>query len=306
VSEDLNDQGLQNDGGSPEPSQNLEGNNPDPSQDNADQGGSQDLEGGLPAQDNRGVPAQNVLSEMLRKMDKLTEEINTMKMSQQRPQQFREYHEPVQQRQPQQQQQQIIPRSPEEIAEIVEKESREKFGQDFSEGKADYWEISRFQNKRLAELNSIMMQNINSVQSERINSEARIKGVYADLNNHQSPLSQGVFNEISRRAYMSGMSPENYYKQNPYVLESVAPLVANNLGITPKVSGLPKIQQKQNNNLPPSNFEGRNSVHKGQIKPTQEDVLLGKRFGVKAETLAKVRETGDPTEFIDESNILLS
>lgn len=307
--DDLNDQGLQNDGGSPAPSdtQGQEGNlNPDPSQDNTDQGAIQDLQNQLPAQDDRGVPAQNVLSEVLRKMNDMSEEIKNLRSQQyQQPKQFQEYHEPnLQQRQPQQQ---VIPRNAEEAARIIDAEVREKFAEKAGQPGFDAFEMLNYQNKRMMELNNLMSRNYSSMQIERSNSETRVRGFYPDLNNPQSQLSQNVVNEINRRAYMNNMSVKDYYQNNPYIFENITPMVAANMGIIPKVTNQVKIQPKPNNNLPPANLSGRQPAQRPNIeKPTQDDIAFGQRFGIKPDSLVKSRGQSDPTNFIDESNILLS
>ncbi len=313
--EDAQNQGLQNDGDPLEPSQNLEGNDPDPSQDDTGQLTDQQLQDVLPDQDDRGVSAENVLGEMRRKMDKLIEEISTLKSNQPQPQQFQQpYQQPDYQQQSQQDQrqsEQAIPRSPEEIAKIVDQEVRAKYGEAIRSGTLnDPFEMLTFQNKRTLELNALMSSNLNSVQSERFSSETRIKNVYPDLGNPQSQLAQGVLSELNRRAHTMRMTPQQLYEQDPYVFESIAPMVASRLGINAKAQRQPKIVPKQSN-LPPSNFGGKQTVVQNGAKPTENDIEFSKRFGIKPESLVKVREASknsgtDDNSFIDSSGRLYS
>jgi hypothetical protein len=315
-----NDQGLPNDGTSPEPSQNLEGNDPVPSQENTGQLTDQDMQQMLPDQDDRGVPAENVLSEMRRKMDKMMDEVSSLKLSQQhnpyqQPQQFQQpYQQPNMQQQPQPQQ--IIPRDAEEIADIVDRECREKFGNAMATGTIeDYYREQRFRDKRRTELSESMMdekfksfRTNNYVQSERNSSENRIKGLYPDLNDLQSPLMMGVVNEVRRRADVYGVDPTSLYEKDPYLLESIAPVIANQIGIVAKAQNAPRIRQQQSS-LPPKNFEGRQTPVQAKEKPSNEDVLFAQRFGIKPESLVKARngaDVNDPTMFIDKSGKLYS
>lgn len=313
---DPNDQGSQTDGNSPEPSQTQEGDNPVPSQEDAGQVTDQELEQMLPDQDDRGVPKENVLSEVRKKMDKVMEELNALKTLQssfyQQPQPLQQGQQPYQQPnlQNQQQSQQIIPKDGREIAEIVRRESEEKFGVNLEN--ANYYELRAFENQRFAELNQAMtnesiksMQTNNTIQGERNKSENRIKDLYPDLNNLQSPLARSVVNEIQRRAYARDIDPRKLYSQDPYLIESVAPSVALQMGIAAKAQTQTKIKPRQPG-LPPNNFEGRQIKPQEKIRPTQEDIIFGKKFGVKPESLAEVREKPDPTMFIDETDMLLS
>lgn len=306
MSEDLQNQGLTQDGTPPEPSKPEEGKIPVPSQEDIDQVTNQELEKMLPDQDERGVPKENVLGELRRKMDEMMKDLSNIKSQAYQPQQ--QYQQPIPQQPYQQPQpsQQVIPKTPEEIAEIVDKESREKFGEAFNNGTANYWEIRKFENKRFAELNRAMMSTVNSIQAERSNSISRIMNIYPDLGNPQSQLSQGVLNELNRRAFVRGVTPQSLYEQDPYVLESIAPMVASQYGIGAKTQG-PKIQPRSNNSLPPQDFQGKQTIAKEDNKPTQADINFGKRFNVKPKTLADIRKNSpNPKEFIDESNILLS
>ncbi|MFX0022190.1 MAG: hypothetical protein ACFE9S_07675 [Candidatus Hermodarchaeota archaeon] len=304
MSEELESQGSQLDGNPPEPSQDTEGNTPVPSQDNTGQLTDQQLEQMLPDQDDRGVPKENVLSEVLRKVNKLSERFDNLEATKIQQQ----YQQPIQQQpyQPPQQSQSITPRTADEIAEIVDKEAREKYGDAFAQGTVDYWELQKFQNRRTVELTRQMMSNVNSVQSERIRSEARIKEFYPDLQPNTA-LSHGVLNELNRRAYMMGISPQSLYERDPYILESITPLVARQMGINSKIQNSNIKIQPKSDNLPPNNFPGRETPKPENIKPTQNDINVGKRFGVKPETLANIRQKSPgSSEFIDESGMLYS
>lgn len=307
-------QGLQVDGNSPEPSQNLEGNVPVPSQEDTGQLTDQELQDMLPEQDDRGVPAKNVLSEALRKIDKLTETVNNLQSAQyQQPQPFQQpYQQPNYQQQVPKQQEQIIPNSADEVADIIDRECRDKFGAAFTAGTADYWEIERFRDKRRTELSQAMLdmriksvETNNVLKTERERSFARIVGLYPDLNSIQSPLTQTVFNEVNRRASLMGVSPQTYLERDPYVIESIAPLAAAQLGINAKAQGQPRIVPRQPN-LPPNNFPGRQTKAKEGIKPTQDEVDFGKRFGIKPESLAKAKQKSSDEGFVDESGLLYS
>lgn len=306
---EMQNQGLQTDGNSPEPSQKPEGNNPDPSQEKTDQLTDQELEQMLPDQDGRGVPKENVLSEVLRKINKLTDDITSLKSASQSYRQSQSYSQQPYQQPVQQQSQsqiQIIPRNPAEIAEIVDKEAREKYGEAFIQGQVDYWELQKFQNKRVAELSNLMMRNVNNIQTERFNSLSRIKGLYPDLNNINTPLTQAVFNEINRRAISMGLTAQEYVEKDPYVFESVTPSVASQLGIGVKVQTQPKLKPKQSN-LPPNSFEGRQTIPKEEIKPSEEDIAFGQGFGIKPETLTNIKKNNpDPRKFIANIDNLLS
>jgi hypothetical protein len=306
-----NDQGLQPDGISPEPSKDIEGNNPAPSQDDTGQVADQ-VTDQIPDQDDRGVPAENVLGEMRRKIDKVMGEFEEFKLNQsyqqsQNIQQQQPYQPPQQTyQQPQQQPQRIVPRTPDEIADIVDREMQEKYGEAFQNGTANYFEMQRFQNKRTAELTSAMMSTSNSLQAERQNSFGRVVNLYPDLNNVNSNLARGVFNEINRRANVMGVNPQSYLERDPYAFESITPFVASQMGIGAKVQNGVKVQARPNN-MPPSNFPGQETPKPKEIKPTQADVNLEKRFGVKAKTLATMREKSPGSSvFVDESNILIS
>lgn len=306
-----NDQGLPQDGIPPEPSQqNLEGNDPAPSQEEPGQITDQELEGMLPDQDSRGVPKENVLSEVLRKVNKLTEDLDGLRSAQSQPQNYQQpYQQPnIQQQmpQPQPQPKAEIPRTPQEAAQIIDREVRDKFGSRMGEPNFDPLEMLNYQNQRTLELNSMMTRNLNSIQMERNSSESRVKSLYPDLNNLQSQLAQGVLAELNRRAYLGGLRPEELYNKDPYVLESIAPVIASQLGIGAKAQGQPKIAPKQPN-LPPSGFGGRQTVPKEDIKVTEADVAFERGFGVKAKTLAEIRKNSpDPREFVSDVKNLLS
>jgi len=308
MDQDTKDQGLtNNDGKSLEPS-DLEGDiGQDPSMTDTDLEDAKVTEPQIPDQDDRGVPAQNVLSEMLRKVDKLTEELGVLRTGQNTMQGFQQQATIPVQAQPQQQVPQKVPRTPSDVANMVEKETREKFGEALQAGNADFWEVNRFQHERFAELNAVMTQNLSRISSERIISENRIQGLYDDLKNPQSQLSQATFREIQRRAYIRGMDPQDYYAQDPNVVESVAPIVAQQLGITPKFNNKVKIKPLSKGSLPPQNFDGRATVNDDKIVPTAEEIAFSKRFGVKAETYANMKKVSPgATEFTDDGESLLS
>lgn len=321
---DSNDQGLQNGGAPPEPSQIPEGDNPVPSQENTGQLTDQELEQKLPDQDDRGVPTENVLGEMRRKMDKVMEELTSLKSMQhnsyQQPQQFQQVQQPYQQpnmqeQQAPQRQEQVAPRNADEVADIIDRECRDKYGAAFNAGTADYWEIEKFRDKRRTELSQAMVnariksvEATNVIKTEREKSFGRISGLYPDLINIQSNLAQAVLREAGRRAYTMGMSPQAYLEKDPYAIESITPMVASQLGIGAKAQSQPKIIPRQPN-LPPSNFPGKQTQVQNDVKPTQADIDFGKRFKVDPKALAKVRNTSKNPEdnsFIDESGILYS
>lgn len=318
MSEELQNQGLQQDGDSPEPSQDIEGDHPVPSQEGTDQLQGQELNDPIPGQDSRGVSAENVLSEVLRKINNLNEKFNTLesRQTQSYQQPYQNPHFQNQQVQPQMQPKISIPKTSEEAARIIDVEVREKYGKAMLEPGFDPLEMLTYREKRTFELNEMManerfksFQASNSIQAERYNSENRIKNLYPDLIDPQSKLAQATLNELNRRAYSMGMSGQELYNKDPYILESIAPMAANQLGIAVKAKNPPKIVPMKNS-LPPSGFEGKHTPSNKEGKPTEEDILFAQRFNIKPESLAKARKDNgsedDPTMFVDKSGKLYS
>jgi len=298
-------QGSQPDGGTPDPSQQPQDGEPTPAP-SQEPGGQepqpQQAADALPAQDDRGVPAQNVLAEMRRKLDQTMEAVRQMSENFTRYQQPQAggYQPPIPQ-QVQAQPQQRMPVTFDEAAEILTKEVQEKI----SSGEiTDQMQLETFRNRRFFELNQQVQNAVLATQNERAVSEQRIKAAYPDLSDMQSPLSRAVINEIVRRSSLPGQ--KDLYKNNPYCLEGIVPYVASSLGIQPKFNGR-RVQPTTPTNLP-QNIGGRASSipPADTYVPTEVELALSPKYGNDPVAMAKFnREHPDPLS-ITVDDVLLS
>jgi hypothetical protein len=302
----IDDQGLQPDGGSPDPSQQGGEPSPDPSQDKAgEKPEPQQTNDVLPPEDDRGVPATNVLSEMRKKIDQTMEAVRQMS------EQFTRYNTPQAggyqpqsvpqtQTQVQPQQKAKTPTNYEEAAEMLTKEISDKIA---SGDITEQLQLEAFRNKRFFELNQQVQSFTQNVQNERFTSENRIKDAYPDLNDFQSDLSRAVVNEIMRRNNRTG---QDIYKSDPYCLEAVVPYIASQLGIQPKLNGR-RIQSKTPSNLPPSlGGRGSNIPQPERFVPTDIEKIMSPRYGNDPVEMAKFNKEHPDSTSISVEGVLES
>lgn len=300
----LDDQGLQQDGGTPDPSKQGGDITPEPSQDAApakEPEPKPQADDAIPDVDDRGVPSHNVLSEMRKKIDQLIE--NQRQMSEE----FTRYRTPQaggyqptsvpQQTQPQPQVK--MPTTVEEAAEILTKEVNEKI----TSGEiTEVTQLETFRNRRMFELNQQVQTAMTMRQTERNISNSRILEIYPELRDPQSNLSRTVLNEIQRRSSINGY---NIYEKDPYCLENITPFIASRLGIQPRLNG--RLHQKQPTSLP-QNIGGRGTVKPPSevIAPTEVEKVMSPKYGNDPVEMAKFnREHPDPRS-ISVEDVLLS